>query len=50
MCPLPIHDNAQHMLWMLDEYETIHGAKYPGFITVNRGMVVPSTHRATGTA
>jgi glutamate dehydrogenase (NAD(P)+) len=21
------------MLWMLDEYETIHGAKYPGFIT-----------------
>jgi len=25
--------NPQHMLWMLDEYETIHGAKYPGFIT-----------------
>jgi len=25
--------NAQHMLWMLDEYETIHGAKSPGFIT-----------------
>jgi len=25
--------NAQHMLWMLDEFETIHGAKYPGFIT-----------------
>ena len=21
------------MLWMLDEYETIHAAKYPGFIT-----------------
>jgi len=21
------------MLWMLDEYETIHGGKYPGFIT-----------------
>jgi glutamate dehydrogenase (NAD(P)+) len=21
------------MLWMLDEYEVIHGAKYPGFIT-----------------
>jgi glutamate dehydrogenase (NAD(P)+) len=21
------------MLWMLDEYEAIHGAKYPGFIT-----------------
>jgi glutamate dehydrogenase (NAD(P)+) len=25
--------NAQHMLWMLDEFEAIHGAKYPGFIT-----------------
>ncbi len=25
--------NAQHMLWMLDEYEAIAGAKYPGFIT-----------------
>ena len=25
--------NSQHMLWMLDEYEVIQGAKYPGFIT-----------------
>jgi glutamate dehydrogenase len=25
--------NAQHMLWMLDEYETIHNVKSPGFIT-----------------
>jgi len=25
--------NAQHMLWMLDEYEAIHGAKFPGTIT-----------------
>jgi glutamate dehydrogenase (NAD(P)+) len=25
--------NPQYMLWMLDEYEQIHGAKYPGFIT-----------------
>ncbi len=25
--------NGQHMLWMLDEYETIRGEKYPGFIT-----------------
>jgi glutamate dehydrogenase (NAD(P)+) len=25
--------NPQHMLWMLDEFETISGAKYPGFIT-----------------
>jgi glutamate dehydrogenase len=25
--------SAQHMLWMLDEYEVIYGAKSPGFIT-----------------
>jgi glutamate dehydrogenase len=25
--------NAQHMLWMLDEYESIRGEKIPGFIT-----------------
>ncbi len=25
--------NAQHMLWMLDEFEVLHGGKYPGFIT-----------------
>jgi glutamate dehydrogenase len=25
--------SAQHMLWMLDEYEVIHGIKSPGFIT-----------------
>ncbi|MDD5361348.1 MAG: Glu/Leu/Phe/Val dehydrogenase [Ignavibacteria bacterium] len=32
--PAPdIMTNAQHMLWMLDEFETIHGEKYPGFIT-----------------
>lgn len=32
--PAPdVMTNAQHMLWMLDEYETIHGAKFPGFIT-----------------
>jgi glutamate dehydrogenase (NAD(P)+) len=32
--PAPdVMTNAQHMLWMLDEYETISGAKYPGFIT-----------------
>lgn len=32
--PAPdVMTNAQHMLWMLDEYEHIHGAKYPGFIT-----------------
>ena len=32
--PAPdVMTNAQHMLWMLDEFETIHGAKSPGFIT-----------------
>ncbi len=32
--PAPdVMTNAQHMLWMLDEYETISGDKYPGFIT-----------------
>jgi len=32
--PAPdIMTSAQHMLWMLDEYECIHGAKFPGLIT-----------------
>ena len=32
--PAPdVMTNSQHMLWMLDEYEHIHGNKYPGFIT-----------------
>jgi len=32
--PAPdVMSNAQHMLWMMDEYETITGAKYPGVIT-----------------
>jgi len=32
--PAPdVMTNGQHMLWMLDEFEAIHGAKYPGFIT-----------------
>ncbi|MFA7228359.1 MAG: Glu/Leu/Phe/Val dehydrogenase [Melioribacteraceae bacterium] len=32
--PAPdVMTNAQHMLWMLDEFEVIQGAKYPGFIT-----------------
>ncbi|PKL81383.1 MAG: glutamate dehydrogenase, partial [Ignavibacteriae bacterium HGW-Ignavibacteriae-3] len=32
--PAPdVMTNAQHMLWMLDEFEAIQGAKYPGFIT-----------------
>jgi glutamate dehydrogenase (NAD(P)+) len=32
--PAPdVMTNAQHMLWMLDEFELIHGEKKPGFIT-----------------
>ena len=32
--PAPdVMTNAQHMLWMLDEFEVIHGGKHPGFIT-----------------
>ncbi len=32
--PAPdVMTNAQHMLWMMDEYESITGAKYPGVIT-----------------
>lgn len=32
--PAPdVMTNGQHMLWMMDEYETIHGGHYPGAIT-----------------
>jgi len=32
--PAPdVMTNAQHMLWIMDEYEKIMGAKYPGMIT-----------------
>jgi glutamate dehydrogenase len=32
--PAPdVMTNAQHMIWMMDEYEKLTGAKYPGFIT-----------------
>lgn len=32
--PAPdVMTNAQHMIWMMDEYETITGGKYPGVIT-----------------
>ena len=32
--PAPdVMTNAQHMLWMMDEYETIAGGRYPGTIT-----------------
>jgi len=28
-----IMTNPQHMLWMLDEYEVLHGGRYPGAMT-----------------
>jgi len=32
--PAPdVMTNGQHMLWMMDEYQTIHGGQYPGVIT-----------------
>ena len=32
--PAPdVMTHGQHMLWMMDEYEVIHGGKFPGFIT-----------------
>ncbi len=32
--PAPdVMTNSQHMLWMLDEFESIHGGRFPGFIT-----------------
>ncbi len=32
--PAPdVMTSGQHMLWMLDEFETIHGQRLPGFIT-----------------
>jgi glutamate dehydrogenase len=32
--PAPdIMTSGQHMVWMLDEFERIHGGKFPGFIT-----------------
>src|SRR5512139_305300 len=32
--PAPdVMTSPQHMLWMLDEFENIHGGKFPGFIT-----------------
>ncbi len=32
--PAPdVMTSAQHMLWMLDEFEKLHGGHYPGFIT-----------------
>ena len=49
--PAPdVMTSAQHMLWMLDEFEVIHGQKLPGFITgkpVGMGGS-PGRNEATG--
>ena len=53
VCDVPAPDvmtNGQHMLWMMDEYETIHGGHYPGTITgkpVGMGVSLGRTE-ATG--
>lgn len=48
--PAPdIMTSAQHMLWMLDEFEAIHGSKQPGFITGKPVGVGGSQGRAEAT-
>lgn len=47
--PAPdVMTNAQHMLWMLDEYETLTGAKYPGTFTGKPVGLGGSLGRRTG--
>ena len=29
----PMMTNAKHMIWILDEFEAIHGGRFPGLIT-----------------
>jgi glutamate dehydrogenase (NAD(P)+) len=41
--------SAQHMLWMLDEFEAVHGSKQPGFITGKPVGVGGSQGRAEAT-
>jgi glutamate dehydrogenase (NAD(P)+) len=48
--PAPdIMTSAQHMLWMLDEFEAIHGAHRPGFITGKPVAVGGSQGRSEAT-
>jgi glutamate dehydrogenase (NAD(P)+) len=48
--PAPdVMTSAQHMLWMLDEFEAIHGSKQPGFITGKPVGVGGSQGRAEAT-
>ncbi len=41
--------SAQHMLWMLDEYEAIHGSQYPGFHHRQTGGIGGSLGRTEAT-
>ncbi len=48
--PAPdVMTNGQHMLWMLDEFEAIHGGRYPGFITGKPGGMGGSLGRTEAT-
>jgi glutamate dehydrogenase (NAD(P)+) len=48
--PAPdVMTSAQHMLWMLDEFEAIHGSRQPGFITGKPIGVGGSQGRAEAT-
>ena len=41
--------SSQHMMWMLDEFEVIHGSKWPGFITGKPVGIGGSSGRAEAT-
>ncbi|MBI4500862.1 MAG: Glu/Leu/Phe/Val dehydrogenase [Gemmatimonadetes bacterium] len=48
--PAPdIMTSGQHMVWMLDEFETIRGGRYPGFITGKPVTLGGSLGRAEAT-
>jgi glutamate dehydrogenase (NAD(P)+) len=48
--PAPdVMTSGQHMTWMLDEFETIHGGHYPGFITGKPVTLGGSLGRAEAT-
>jgi glutamate dehydrogenase (NAD(P)+) len=48
--PAPdVMTSTQHMLWMLDEFEAIHGSRQPGFITGKPVGVGGSQGRAEAT-
>jgi glutamate dehydrogenase len=48
--PAPdVMTSGQHMVWMLDEYETIYGGRFPGFITGKPVTLGGSLGRAEAT-